>query len=288
MSDRLLLPAFRKQLADRIKADIDAYCIKTYDDGPRSHLGASEIGDDCARKNWYAFRWVHHEKFSGRIVRLFQRGHLEEKRFIEYLRGIGFTVWDVDENGDQFKCAAVNGHFGGGLDGVGRAPDSYADIIQEPMLCEFKTNATGGKFNELLEKGVAYAKPQHYKQMSTYGAFHKLRFALYMCVNKNDDDLHIEIVELDWGLADTMVRKATEIIEAKTPPPKLSETDTFYVCKYCDKRDICHHNAPIEINCRSCKQAQPIDGGQWFCHTFNSVIPKDYLPKGCEKHIPVV
>ena len=79
-------------IASRIAKDIDEYCVKTYDKGHRNHLGASLIGDKCSRKLWYIFRWCFREKTDGRKQRLFNRGHREEDRFIEWLEGIGAKV----------------------------------------------------------------------------------------------------------------------------------------------------------------------------------------------------
>ena len=89
-------PGVAKALSKQILEDIDEYCVKLYDDGHRTHLGASLIGDECKRKLWYVFRWVKQEKFEGRVLRLFNRGHKEEDRFIEWLEGIGVQVWADD------------------------------------------------------------------------------------------------------------------------------------------------------------------------------------------------
>lgn len=89
-------PGVAKALAKRILEDVDEYCVDTYDGGHRWHLGASLIGDECKRKLWYIFRWCKHEKTTGRQQRLFNRGHKEEFRFIEWLEGIGVQVWADD------------------------------------------------------------------------------------------------------------------------------------------------------------------------------------------------
>jgi hypothetical protein len=84
------------QLAKQIKSDIDEYCEKKFDDGFRWHLGASLIGHECKRYLFYVFRWCFKENFDGRMQRLFNRGHREEERFIEWLEGIDFTVYADD------------------------------------------------------------------------------------------------------------------------------------------------------------------------------------------------
>ncbi|UPT53330.1 putative exonuclease RecB type protein [Synechococcus phage Ssp-JY38] len=58
----------------------------------RHHLGASVVGDECARARWYAFRWATKVEFEGRILRLFDRGHKEEPRFFEWLDMVGAEI----------------------------------------------------------------------------------------------------------------------------------------------------------------------------------------------------
>lgn len=281
----LTVPGVRKHIAAQILADIDAYCVKAYDDGHRKHLGASLIGHDCARHLYYVFRWAKKEVFTGRMQRLFNRGHREEARFVEWLRGVGFEVWDVNEDGSQFRVKAVRGHYGGSLDGINKPPARYR--IGEPMLCEFKTSGTGASFTKLKEQGVALAKPRHFAQMSTYGKFYGFRFALYLCINKNDDDLHIEIVELDWRLAEDLTAKAERVITAREPPPKLAENEAFFECKYCPFVGICHRGEAPERNCRSCQHSEAIDGGEWYCHVHNGVIPSDFITKTCDGYTAI-
>lgn len=272
------------QVAKRISDDIDAYCENAYDDGHRKHLGASLIGHECKRYLFYVFRWTMHKKFSGRMQRLFNRGHREEDRFIEWLKGIGCEVWSHQENGDQFRVSACGGHFGGSLDGIVKLPTSYG--IDEPVLAEFKTNGTGAAFNALCSTGMAKNKPQHYAQTSTYGSRQEYRFkwCLYLNINKNDDSIHVELVKLDWNLGEQMVLKAEQIIIAQEPPPRLSNNPTFKTCAYCDFKPICHEGKPVEINCRSCTNASPRDNKEWFCSVHSAIIPDEVIKVGCPQH----
>lgn len=314
-------------VASRISEEIDSYCQRTYDGGHRTHLGASLIGHECKRYLWYVFRWVHHHEHSGRMQRLFNRGHREEARFIEWLEGIGAQVWyenreglmfhpesdsyflgEADVDGmcveiteqsqnykhhiamakthgiefPQYRVSGSGGHFGGSLDAIIKLPERYG--IPGPILGEFKTNGTGPGFNKLLSGGMQIEKPQHYAQTCTYGKFYNLDYALYMNINKNDDDIHVEIVKLDHKIGAHMFAKAEIVITSQTPPPRLSDNATFQTCKYCDFHKVCHEEAPVEKNCRSCKNAKPIDNAEWFCSVYNSAIPKNVIKIGCENH----
>ena len=273
----------RDELAEQIKRDIDLWCQLQYDDGPRTHLGASIIGHPCERYIWFGFRWMFREVFSGRMQRLFQRGHLEEDRVLSWLLGVGFTVNQVDIDGNQFRIAFAEGHGGGSSDGTTILPTRYGSrIAGQRILVEIKTQKDK-RFKILQGSGVEKEKPQHYVQMSVYGRRLGIQYCLYIAVNKEDDSLDVELVELDWHLADSETEKAERIINSHFPPPRISENPSFWKCKMCSANPVCHLGAPIEKNCRSCYHAEPTDNKQWHCSLYQQTIPPDFIPKGCEK-----
>ena len=283
-------PGVAKALAKRILEEIDEYCVRTYDGGHRSHLGASLIGRECKRYLWYVFRWCLHEKTTGRQQRLFNRGHREEARFIEWLEAIGFKVWFENrdevpnEKGEypQYRISDVMGHFGGSLDGIAVLPERYG--IAEPVLLEFKTNGTGAGFNKLADDGMPIAKPEHFAQTSTYGKKYNFRYCVYLNINKNDDSLHIEVVKLNHNLGEQMIMKAEQIIMSQTAPARLSDNPTFHKCGYCHMKEVCHKGAVVEVNCRSCAFARPVENAEWFCEVHNGNIPKDFIAKACPSY----
>jgi len=276
----------RDFLAERIKADIDAYCEKTYTQDHRDHLGASLMGESCSRKLFYNFRWVRKESFSGRMLRLFQVGHNAEPRLIQLLRGIGFEVYERDPaTGKQFRISGCNDHYGGSADGMAKAPADWETT--EPFLLEFKTNGTGAGYANVAKNGMQKEKPKHFAQLCQYGKHYQLKYALYVIENKNDSDITIEIVPLDWNYGTLLENKAKDIIEAKTPPARISDNPAYHECKFCSYVDTCHHGEAVEINCRSCKNASPVENGEWHCSHWKSVIPKDAIAKGCPSHSSV-
>lgn len=297
-------PGVSKAVARRVVEDINEYCIRTYDDGHRWHLGGSLIGDECKRKLWYSFRWCYREtgvdtESYARKLRLFNRGHREEDRFIEWLNGIGAEVWThetpdiyneqgkIVTKGKQFRVSSVMGHFGGSLDAIIRLPARYG--VDVPILGEFKTNGTGAGFEKLIKDGMIVAKPQHFAQTSTYGSDPKYNFShcLYMNNNKNDDSMYVELVKLDHRLGQNMRTKAEQIIMSQTPPPRLSDNPTYFACKYCAANKICHTGAIPEKNCRSCRFAVPAEGGEFGCTQHNQIIPRDFVAIGCAQYIPI-
>lgn len=283
---KTLTPQMCDSIRRRIETDIEAYCLQRFTGEHRTHLGASVIGEECPRMIWYAFRWVKFQIFEGRMLRLFNRGHREEAVIIEMLRGIGMRVWEVDPNtGKQFRIWGAQGHYGGSSDAVGQLP--YPELIGLNLLLEFKTHHTGS-FKHVKDKGVIVGKPKHYAQMCAYGVAFGFQYGMYVAVNKNDDNLHIEIVKLDPSFADDLVKRAEDIITSPIPPPKISLQPSFFACNYCAFRGICHYNEPVEKNCRSCRYASPIQDAQWRCNLHNATIPADYIPRGCDQHVSIV
>lgn len=281
----LTSPTDRAQLEETIIADINAYCVSKFSNGHRDHLGASVLGDPCSRRLFYQFRWCKKEQFSGRMLRLFDVGNQAENRFVEYLRGIGFEVFERNpETQKQYQFKAINGHYAGSADGICKPPDRYGLDTSIVLLNEFKTNGTGAGFTNVGTKGVVSEKPKHYAQMCQFGPKFDLKYGLYLIENKNDSDLIVKIVELDWQYAQVLENKAKDIIEAKIPPRKISPNPAYYECKWCDKINICHFDAPVEINCRSCLHSSPVENGEWQCSLYNNIIPKDFIKKGCNSH----
>lgn len=314
---RLLYPHEREAISAQIRDAINDYCKATYDDGHRNHLGASMIGDVCLRRLWYGFRWVQQSQFDGRMQRLFNRGHLEELRWIEWLRGVGFHIWYETEDGKQFRIGGVEGHYGGSLDSVGKAPDGTApaskfvptpafiqamQLLSEvgPFLVEYKTY-NDKQFNKLTADKVVKTKPRHWVQMCVYGAKNSFRYAVYCAINKNDDDLHVEIVELDYEVARMAEIKAESVITSQQPPPRFSELPSHVECSgykgkntspdealyKCDFFEICHRGKAYEKNCRSCQFATPVKNAQWFCGKYNAVIPPEVIKVGCDQWHPI-
>ncbi len=274
-------PGVPKALSKDVLRDIDKAAQEMHDDGPRKHLGASIIGDVCSRKLWYSFRWIDYKVHDGRQLRLFNRGHLEESRFVGWLRHAGYTVFDTDPaTGQQWRISGVGGHFGGSMDGQVILPEKYG--YSKKLLLEFKTNGTGAGFNKLLTDGCAIAKPQHFDQQCVYGYQEGIEYSLYLNVCKNDDNIHSEIVKLDLRRGEELEKKAALIILAFEPPARISENPAYFACKYCDFAETCHFGKKALVNCRSCKYAEPQENKVWFCHKYNAPIPTDEdIKRGC-------
>lgn len=272
--------SFRHHLGQVIPHMKDAYRADD-DGGHRSHMGASLIGNECPRAIWYGFRWATKPNFDARLIRLFNRGHLEEARFIALLLVIGCEVYQQDKNGNQFRISHAAGHFGGSGDGVViGCPDLPPGTA---ALTEFKTSSDK-LFQELKAKGIREAKFVHYVQMNIYMRKMGLAAGLYMVVNKNTDELYGEILTLDTSIADQFLMRGEKLVWMDHAPDKISESPGFWKCRFCDHRPVCHLKAAPDRNCRTCAHSAPSEDGGWVCTLHEKKLTKEDQLAACENY----
>lgn len=234
----------------------------------RRHLGLSVIGKECHRAIWMDFRWSYLSDFPPFVVRLFDRGHREEERFVGYLRSVGVKVEEVHpETGAQFKTSHCDGHVGGSIDGFAFG---FSEYPNEWVILEFKTHSLKS-FDDMVKKGVKRSKPQHYGQVQTYMRKFSLKRAFYMAVNKNNDELYSEWIQLDEDYADALLDLSVEMVYGPMPD-RIALSSTDYRCRICDHRPVCWHRSGAEPahNCRTCEHSFPNKAGTWGCN-FNGV-----------------
>lgn len=274
-----------------IDAIYRAYEAQGGNEQERGYLGISILGDECERKLWYAFRWVHdRENFDGRMLRLFETGHHEESRVIENLKAAGVDIHEVDQlTGDQWAVSAAGGHVRGHLDGI-----IFSGLKEAPKAChvfECKTH-NAKSFKALLLSGVAVAKPLHYAQMQGYMHLKGIDRAFYVAVEKDTDTMRSERVHYDPVFASALMAKGERIVTASEPPAKLHENPEAkmaYACGWCPALAVCHRGAWPRSNCRTCLHATPLmDGrGAWHCARHDREISTDDQRNGCGNHLSI-
>lgn len=250
---------------------------------PRPHLGASMIGHECERYIWLSFRWAVVERFSGRMLRLFRRGHMEENTVHDDLRLTGCQVSTINpETRKQWRFD--DGHFGGSCDGV--ITSGVPEAPKVPHLLEIKTHSAKS-FADLQKHGVQKSKRQHWDQMQVYMRAFDLPWALYYAVNKDTDEVHTERVQHAPAISQALFDKAQRIIASPEMPPPLTDDPTFFKCKYCSAHDLCHGSKLTkQVNCRTCAHSTPERDGRWTCAHWESDIPDvDAQRAGCDSHV---
>jgi CRISPR/Cas system-associated exonuclease Cas4 (RecB family) len=246
----------------------------------RAHLGASVLGHDCSRHLWYLFRNARTPTFTGKLLRVFDRGKREEPVVFEELRAIGVEL-HTDDNGKQIECRDSTGHIGGSVDGIGKgfpeSPNTWA-------VLEIKTHSAKS-FADLQKQKVQASKPQHWAQMQVYMGLLELERALYYAVNKDTDDIYVEWVHFDAEAFDALINRGRDIVAMSEPPPKLSEDPAHWQCKFCQHHALCHDRRVAETNCRTCVHATPAENGEWHCARHNALLPRHAQLAACEQHL---
>lgn len=245
---------------------------------PRGHLGCSTLGHHCERWLWISFRWAVIEKFEGRILRLFRRGHNEEATIIADLRAAGLDV--------RSSQARVNfgSHVSGSLDGI--IESGVPEAPRKRHVAEFKTHAKKS-FEDVVKNGVEKSKPQHWVQMQVYMFGMNIDRALYVAVNKDNDHLYTERVRLDRDVAEKAIAKGQRIALADRMPPPISTDPSWFQCRFCSAHSFCHEAKPTKhANCRTCAHSTAMPDSTWRCERHEADnIPEDFQHEGCDDHV---
>lgn len=232
------------------------------------------------------------ESVSGRVLRLFQTGHQQESRIVADFRRAGFSVWDLDpETGKQFKYMHESGHFVVKIDGVIKT-DGIPSMGKKPHVLEVKTH-NDSSFKDLLKKlSVAKSKPEHYLQMQAGMHLSKMDRALYVALNKNDENYYIERVPKDPAAVAKIEKKIKTLLYATLTPAGISETQSAFGCKFCPFKgssstpNVCAGETSPLKHCRTCSRSQPVENGDWVCSLLDITLTQDAQQKGCEHHNP--
>lgn len=203
---------------------------------PRDYLGASRIGEPCARKLLYEVTATPKDEgqgFDGTILRIFEAGHRFEDLCIGWLRTAGFDLRTRNRAGSPFGFAIADGRIRGHIDGVIVAgPDVGTDW---PALWEHK--ALGQKsWTEVVKRGVEAARPVYFAQVQLYMAYMDLSIALFTATNRDSLALYHEIIVFDPAAAQALSDKAVAVIRAADACellPRIAAASDFYLCRTC-------------------------------------------------------
>ena len=246
-----------------------------------ARIGASSIGDPCLRSIWLSWRGYDDKKFGGRMLRLFQTGHLQEERIQDDLKNAGFQVWTHQEDGNQFTYTDETGHFVCKLDGVIKG---VIGAEKTPHDLEIKTHSLKS-YDEVKKKGVEKAKPVHFYQMQAGMLYSKLSRALYVALCKNDEDYHIERIRPDSAVREEIQHKIRTLVNATIPPQGVSPDGGAYDCRWCDMKEVCTGQKKPIKTCRSCQYATVIlKDGKWGCMLSKEVLSLDQQREACKAY----
>jgi hypothetical protein len=214
---------------------------------PRDYLGASRIGEPCARRLCYELMQVPVDvgaDFSGRMLRIFEAGHRFEEMTIRWLRLAGFDLRTHKRNGEQFGFSVAGGRLRGHIDGViVGGPDVG---IEYPALFEHKA-LKSSSWQDVVKHGVRASKPIYWAQVQVYMAYLAVERTLFVALDKDTQALRYELVTFDPSAAQSLSDKAVAVIravEARELLPRISNDPDCFVCRLCPYRIRCHALAP--------------------------------------------
>jgi hypothetical protein len=231
-------------LSGRLQELVDqALQGERYATPPREYLGASRLGAACERQLQYEYAHApvdHGKGFSGRLLRIFERGHRTEDMVIRWLRLAGFDLKTEDASGRQFGFSVAGGRLRGHVDGVlVGGPEGF----HFPALWENK--CLGAKsWRDVEKRKLAAAKPVYAAQIALYQTYLELHEqpALFTAVNADTMEIYAELVPFDAALAQRMSDRAARVIsatEAGELLPRSFAESTHFECKVCAWADRC-------------------------------------------------
>lgn len=223
----------------------------------RRYIGASGLGE-CEAEMAYSLRGFPSVEPEPRIARVFGLGHVIEDIVVADLKMAGYHIEPVDPTtGKQWEYKAFGGHVVCHLDGKVAVPGGWAVLEVKSM--------NKNMFGKLQREGVVCSHPKYFNQMQACMMLSGLDSAMLVVYCKDNSDYHIEIVHLNQlqvSHLELMIHKALTN-EAR----RIASIPSFFKCKLCFKRDVCHGTAPVEVprNCATCVHSMAHASGGWLC-----------------------
>ena len=231
------------QVSTYINGLVDAALVaKRAGQSRRNYLGASRIGEPCERKLVYEFVGAAVDEGrepDGRLLRIFDAGHLYEELSVGWLKLAGFDLRTHKRNGDQFGFTVAGGRIRGHIDGViVNGPDLGIPL---PVLWEHKS-AAARSWSEFAKVGLQRWRPVYWAQAHLYMAYMDLQHCLFTVVNKDTQELRHELLAFDAAFAQELSDKAVQVLraaEAGELPPRIAAHADFYLCRFCSYATRC-------------------------------------------------
>jgi hypothetical protein len=243
----------RPTLSEEISTLIDKALTKENEQQtPRDYLGASRLGVSCNRALQFEYTKTQKDEgqnFTGKILRIFEAGHVFEDLAIKWLRDAGFELVTekTSSTGDkvQFGFSVANGKIKGHIDGVITSAPNELNLkfpMQFPALWECKS-MNNKSFKDTVKKGLTTSKPIYASQIAIYQAYMESSIpdisknpALFTAINKDTAEIHFELIPFDKSLAQSLSDKAVKILTATDAGellPRISNDSSYFECRFC-------------------------------------------------------
>lgn len=212
----------------------------------RTYLGMSIIGHPCGRKLWYDLHTSAREDFDAATLKRFADGNHGETIMINRLRMVpGITLLDIDpDTGRQWRFEDFGGMFAGHMDGaiLGLLQAPRAWHVYEHKQVNEKKQTDLVRLKEI--KGEKHAlqawDPVYYSQAVLYMHYSGMDRHYLTCSTPGGRHTVSVRTDADPEHAEAMRDKAKRIIEARAALAKLSGDPSWWQCKFCSHRVMCH------------------------------------------------
>ncbi len=277
-----------------LEAVHSAYQERAAMESDRPYLGMSGIGHPCLRKHWHDFRWCSEQAWEAATLYRFDDGHRSEDIMAERLRLVdGIELRTLDPaTGRQIGFSDHGGHFRGHADGIVRG---LRQAPRAPHIWEHKC-VNEAKFRKLIklieERGEKRALDAwdntYYVQGQLYMHYSGLKRHYLTCATPGTRDVTSVRTNYSSDAAWTHIERAGRVIQAGTPPERVSDDSSFWLCKWCHHAELCHGDRVARVNCRTCLHSTPVtDGrqdGTWRCEKLRRDLPVEVQRKsGCDQ-----
>ncbi|MES2133163.1 MAG: hypothetical protein V4506_12530 [Bacteroidota bacterium] len=200
----------------------------------RAYIGASSIGNPCARAIWYNFVGVTGTPFPVNVKTAFDIGTKLESLVLDYMELAGLKLIRPSESNDYLKLVdeeapLFQGHM-----------DALMELEHEgSVVVEIKT-AKSSSFQRFKTHGLKIWSDTYYAQLQSYMGMGGFKKAVIIALNKDSSEIHHEWLEYDDIFFHALRIKALSIYSCDEPPERINKNPLYMLCARCRYVDVCH------------------------------------------------
>lgn len=240
---------------------------------------ASALGTPCDRQIWLTLRWASPpERPTGRQLRIFERGSLEEERVIADLRRAGIEV-----SREQERFALAGGWLRGKIDAVGVG---FLEAPKAEHVVEIKS-MNAASWRSVQKHGLRASKPEHWHQLHIGMAALGITRGAYIATCKDDEQLLVERVRLDVEEANRQEARVERLVAEHDAPLKIAEDAGRPPCRFCRHKALCFEAVMPRRHCRTCLHFAFGRDGAGHCTRFDEPRSPQRQQEGkdCPTHL---
>ena len=209
---------------------------------PRDYLGASIIGDECARAIQYA--WWCIPDLPARVQRIFDRGHAHETLALADLIRAGFLFAPAE----ALAFASPDGYLQGHADGIITSGPALPGVnLALPTIWECKC-LNAKNWRAVSKDELAKTFPKYATQIAVYQHFlNKPNPALVTCINADTCEVLHFTLPFDAMRARAAIERAEQIVAATKVGellPRFTTDHTNWKCGICPHQQRCWGASP--------------------------------------------